>query len=71
MFDFIEIFHFEKMRLLIFIFVLVTARPNGNEEYPSYEICKFFQEDRIGEIYDALGLNDQWPHLEKDPQVDF
>ena len=59
------------MHLSIFIFALVRARPNGNEEYPSYEICKFFQEDRIDEMYEALGLNNQWPRLEKDPQVDF
>ena len=68
---FTKIIHFVKMHLSIFIFALVRARPNGNEEYPSYEICKFFQEDRIGEMYEALGLNNQWPRLEKDPQVDF
>ena len=54
------------MHFLIFIFPLVRARPNYNEEYPSYEICKFFQEDKIGEMYKALGLKNQWPHLEKD-----
>ena len=59
------------MHLSFFIFTLVRARPNDNEEYPSYEICKFFQEDRIDETYEALGLNNQWPRLEKDPQVDF
>ena len=56
------------MLLLISIFTLVRARPN--EEYPSYEICKFFQEDKIGEMYEALGLKNQWPRLEKDPQYE-
>ena len=60
-----------RMRVLIFIFTLARARPNYSEQYPSYEICKFFQEDRIGEMYEALGLYNQWPRLEKDPQVDF
>ena len=48
----------------------MRARPN-KDDYPSYEICKFFQEDKIDEMYEALGLRNQWPRLEKDPKVDF
>ena len=58
------------MRLLIYVLTLVRARPN-KDDYPSYEICKFFQEDKIDEMYEALGLKKQWPRLEKDPKVDF
>ena len=59
------------MRFLIYIFTLVKGLPTGKEEYPSYEICKYFQEDKIDEMYAALGLNNQWPRLEKDPKADF
>ena len=58
------------MRLLIYVLTLVRAQPK-KDDYPSYEICKFFQEDKIDEMYEALGLKNQWPRLEKDPKVDF
>ena len=59
------------MRFLICVFTLVKAVPTGKDDYPSYEICKYFQEDKIDEMYEALGLNNQWPRLEKDPKADF
>ena len=59
------------MRFLIYSFTLVKGLPTGKEEYPSYEICKYFQEDKIDEMYAALWLNNQWPRLEKDSKADF
>merc|ERR1712062_565271 len=60
----------QKMRLLLFLYFSVYGTVIPKDDYPSYNLCKVFNPDQMSSLIPDMGLLNQWPRSEINPDYE-
>ena len=58
------------MRSLLLLFFSVNGNVIPKDDYPSYNLCKVFNPDRMSSLIPDMGLLNQWPRSEINPDYE-
>ena len=48
--------HSQKLKKMIFLFWIFVLRIEAKDDYPSYNLCKIFDEDMFAKMLPDMGL---------------